>query len=147
MYFCSFPVPLSFAETLTMPFASISKVTSIWGVPLAAGGIPTNSKFPKSCYQLPFLFHPVNSYWNSGLVIFSSGKYLAFFVGIVVFLSISFVIHHLRSQYLMKVASHLKVKHLLRLLQSTPAWIAAPIATTSSGLLLLGSFPKIFLSL
>ena len=35
------------ADTLTIPFASISKVTSICGTPLGAGAIPTNSKFPK----------------------------------------------------------------------------------------------------
>jgi hypothetical protein len=34
---CSLPVPLSFAETLTMPLASMSKVTSICGTPRAAG--------------------------------------------------------------------------------------------------------------
>ena len=40
---CSLPVDLSLAETLTMPLASISKVTSTWGVPLGAGGMPTKS--------------------------------------------------------------------------------------------------------
>ena len=32
-------MPLSFAETCNIPFASISKVTSIWGTPLGAGAI------------------------------------------------------------------------------------------------------------
>ena len=35
---CSAPVPLSLAETCTIPLASISKVTSIWGTPRGAGG-------------------------------------------------------------------------------------------------------------
>jgi hypothetical protein len=39
--FCSRPVPTSFAETLTMPFASMSKVTSTCGTPRGAGGMPT----------------------------------------------------------------------------------------------------------
>ncbi len=43
--FCSRPVPTSFAETLTMPFASISKVTSTCGTPRGAGGIPTKMEF------------------------------------------------------------------------------------------------------
>ena len=43
---CSLPVPLSLAETWTMPLASISKVTSIWGTPLGAGGIPTSVNWP-----------------------------------------------------------------------------------------------------
>src|SRR5438270_149960 len=45
---CSLPVPLSFAWTLTMPLASMSKVTSICGTPRGAGGMPTRSKLPSS---------------------------------------------------------------------------------------------------
>src|SRR5205823_2289106 len=45
---CSLPVALSLAETLTMPLASMSKVTSICGVPRGAGGIPTRSNWPSS---------------------------------------------------------------------------------------------------
>ena len=40
---CSLPVPLSLADTLTMPLASMSNETSICGTPLGAGGIPTYS--------------------------------------------------------------------------------------------------------
>ena len=36
---CSLPVPLSLADTFTIPFASISKVTSICGTPRGAGGM------------------------------------------------------------------------------------------------------------
>jgi len=39
---------LSLAETFTIPFASISKDTSIYGTPLGAGGIPERSKFPSN---------------------------------------------------------------------------------------------------
>lgn len=39
----SFPVALSLAETWTIPLASISNVTSIYGTPLGAGGIPDKS--------------------------------------------------------------------------------------------------------
>ena len=34
---CCFPGPLSHAYIFTIPLASISKVTSIWGIPLGAG--------------------------------------------------------------------------------------------------------------
>ena len=37
---CSLPVAMSFALTLTMPFASMSNATSICGIPRGAGGIP-----------------------------------------------------------------------------------------------------------
>jgi len=39
-------VALSFAETCTIPLASISNVTSIYGTPLGAGGIPLRSNCP-----------------------------------------------------------------------------------------------------
>ena len=44
--FCSLPVPLSWADTLKMPLASISKVTSICGMPLGAGSSPSSMKRP-----------------------------------------------------------------------------------------------------
>ena len=40
------PVPRSFADTLMIPFASMSKVTSICGMPRGAGGIPTSWNLP-----------------------------------------------------------------------------------------------------
>ena len=43
--FC-LPVDLSCAETLRMPLASMSNVTSIWGSPLGAGGMPDSSNLP-----------------------------------------------------------------------------------------------------
>ena len=44
--FCSLPVPRSFAETCRMPFASMSKVTSICGTPRGAGGMPSRWNVP-----------------------------------------------------------------------------------------------------
>jgi len=43
---CTFWVPRSFAETFTMPLASMSKVTSICGRPRGAGGRPVSSNMP-----------------------------------------------------------------------------------------------------
>src|SRR3984893_14850868 len=45
---CSLPLSLSLAETLTIPLASISKVTSICGTPRGAGGMPTRSNWRSS---------------------------------------------------------------------------------------------------
>uniref|UniRef100_A0A1L8D730 Uncharacterized protein n=2 Tax=Nyssomyia neivai TaxID=330878 RepID=A0A1L8D730_9DIPT len=39
-------VDFSRAVTLRMPLASMSKVTSIWGTPRGAGGMPDNSNLP-----------------------------------------------------------------------------------------------------
>ncbi len=44
--FCSLPVPRSLALTCTMPLASMSKVTSICGMPRGAGGMPTSWNLP-----------------------------------------------------------------------------------------------------
>ncbi|CFB87634.1 Uncharacterised protein [Mycobacterium tuberculosis] len=44
----SLPVPLSLAVTCTMPLASMSKVTSICGIPRGAGGMPVSSKDPSN---------------------------------------------------------------------------------------------------
>ena len=49
---CSLPVPRSFADTFTMPLASISKVTSICGTPLLAGGIPSRRNWPRDLLSL-----------------------------------------------------------------------------------------------
>jgi hypothetical protein len=40
------PDPVSVADTYKIPLASISKVTSIYGTPLGAGGIPVRSNLP-----------------------------------------------------------------------------------------------------
>ena len=39
--------PWSLACTERMPFASMSKVTSIWGMPRGAGGMPSSTKLPE----------------------------------------------------------------------------------------------------
>ena len=43
---CSFPVPMSLAETLMIPFASMSNATSTCGMPRGAGGMPTSWNLP-----------------------------------------------------------------------------------------------------
>src|SRR5690348_10782865 len=58
--FCSLPVALSLALTLTMPLASMSKVTSTCGTPRGAGGMPSrdrkstrlNSSHPSTLYTV-----------------------------------------------------------------------------------------------
>jgi hypothetical protein len=44
-------VAMSRAETLTMPFESMANVTSIWGTPRGAGGMPTSSKRPSERFS------------------------------------------------------------------------------------------------
>ena len=50
--FCSMPLPRSLADTDTIPFESISKETSICGIPRGAGGMPTSSKTARDLLSL-----------------------------------------------------------------------------------------------
>ena len=56
--FCSFCVPKSFAVTLRIPLESISKVTSICGTPLGAGGIPTRLNCPRETLSVAIDLSP-----------------------------------------------------------------------------------------
>merc|ERR1719433_1676035 len=55
--FC-LPVLLSQADTFRMPLASMSKVTSIWGTPRGAGGMPVRSNFPRRWLSLVMALSP-----------------------------------------------------------------------------------------
>ena len=87
---CSLPVPLSLADTLTMPLASMSNVTSICGTPRGAGGMPTRSNWPSillsaAISRSPWNTRMVTAVWLSSAV---ENTWL-FLVGIVVLRSIS----------------------------------------------------------
>ena len=89
---CSLPVPRSLAPTCTMPLASMSKVTSTWGTPRGAGGMPTRSKRPSDLLcsansRSPCSTWIVTAFWLSAAV----EKICDFLVGIVVFRSMSLV--------------------------------------------------------
>ena len=142
--FCSFWVPRSFAETFRMPFASMSNVTSICGTPRGAGGMPSRLKLPSALLSRAILRSPwkiaiVTAGWLSAAV----EKTWLFFVGIVVLRSMSGVstppsvsmpsVSGVTSRRSTSFTSPFRM----------PPWIAAPIATTSSGLTpLCGSLPK-----
>ena len=88
--FCSLLVPLSLALTLTMPLASMSKVTSICGTPRGAGGICSRLNWPSSLLspaisRSPWKTRIVTAFWLSSAV----EKIWLFLVGIVVLRSIS----------------------------------------------------------
>lgn len=48
--------------TCRIPLASISKVTSIWGTPLGAGGIPVKSNLPSGWLSFVIGLSPSNTY-------------------------------------------------------------------------------------
>ena len=132
--FCSFPVPRSFAETFIIPFASISNVTSICGIPLGAGGIPTRLNIPSVVLSAAIERSPcktcmVTDVWKSAAV----ENIWDLFVGMVVFLSMSFVetppsVSTPRDNGVTSSKSKSFTSPA-----RTPPWIAAPAATHSMG--------------
>ena len=140
----SLPLPLSLAETWRMPLASISKVTSIWGTPRGAGRIPLRLKLCRDLLSLTRSRSPrrtctVTVFWLSSAVV----KICCFLVGIVVFFSISLVITPPRVSMPRDRGVTSSSNRSLTSPPNTPAWMAAPTATASSGFTSLrGSRPK-----
>ncbi len=144
--FCSLFVALSLADTFKIPLASTSKVTSIWGIPLGAGKIPSKWNWPMVRLSLAKSRSPCNTWittdvWLSEAVENTSD----FLVGIVVLASISFVNtpcnvsipkdKGITSKRITSFTSPVKI----------PPWMAAPTATASSGFTPLDGFlPKNF---
>ena len=141
---CSLPVPLSLADTLTMPLASMSKVTSICGTPRGAGGSPTRSNWPSILLSVAISRSPWNTRMVTAVWLSSAVENTCdFLVGIVVLRSISRV--NTPPSVSMPSDSGVTSSSSTSLTSpaSTPAWIAAPTATTSSGLTpLCGSLPN-----
>mmetsp|Transcript_16408 Transcript_16408/g.62228 ORF Transcript_16408/g.62228 Transcript_16408/m.62228 type:complete len:218 (-) Transcript_16408:461-1114(-) len=132
---CSLPVPLSLAFTFTMPSALMSKVTSIWGTPRGAGGTPTSSKLPSFLLSAAISRSPWSTVmptwvWLSAAV----EKVWLRRVGMVVLRGMSLVITPPRVS--MPRDSGVTSRRMTSVTSpwSTPPWMAAPMATTSSGL-------------
>mmetsp|Transcript_31788 Transcript_31788/g.90287 ORF Transcript_31788/g.90287 Transcript_31788/m.90287 type:complete len:224 (+) Transcript_31788:769-1440(+) len=143
--FCSLLVALSLAVTCTIPLASMSNVTSICGTPRGAGGMPTRSNWPSSLLSAAISRSPWRTLiptwvWLSAAV----ENTWDFFVGMVVFL----LMRRVKTPPMVSMPRLSGVTSSSRMSftspRSTPPWIAAPMATTSSGLTpLLGSLLKI----
>ena len=141
---CSLPVPLSRAVTFRIPLASILKVTSIWGTPRGAGAIPSSTKRPRDLLSEAISRSPCKTWISTcGWLSAAVEKVSDFEVGIVVLRSISLV----ETPPIVSIPRESGVTSSKRTSftspWSTPPWIAAPTATTSSGLTpCIGSLPK-----
>ena len=146
LIFCSLPVALSLADTFSIPLASISKVTSICGTPLGAGGISANWNLPIVLLSVAIGLSPCNTWISTaGWLSAAVEKTSDFLDGIVVFDSINFVI----TPPIVSIPKESGVtssnKTSFTSPVNTPPWIAAPTATTSSGFTPLeGAFSKYF---
>ena len=143
--FCSLPVPWSLAETWTMPLASMSKVTSIFGTPRGAGAMPVSSNVPSDLLCCAISRSPWKTWmrtdgWLSSAVVKISQR----LVGMAVLRSMSLVnrpcLVSMPRQSGVTSMSRTSLRSPLR----TPDCRLAPTATTSSGLTpLLGSLPPV----
>src|SRR4051794_37071502 len=142
---CSLPVPRSLAWTWTMPLASMSKATSICGTPRGAGGRPVSSNMPSFLLYIAISRSPWNTWictegWLSSAVVKISER----LVGIVVLRSMSLVMIPPLVSMPRDSGVTSRSRTSFTSPRRTPAWSAAPMATTSSGLTpLLGSLPPV----
>ena len=142
--FCSLPVPRSLAETFTIPLASMLKVTSIRGTPRGAAGIPVSSKRPRVLLSAAISRSPWRT-WTStdGWLSTAVEKTWLPDVGMVVLRSMILVKTPPRVSMPRESGVTSRSRTSLTSPTRTPAWIAAPIATHSSGFTpLLGSLPR-----
>ncbi len=112
----------------------MSKETSIWGTPLGAGGIPTRSNCPSNLLSAAMGLSPwntliVTAVWLSAAVLNTCD----FFVGIVVFFSISGVKTPPRVSIPRVNGVTSKSNTSFTSPANTPPWIAAPFETHSIG--------------
>mmetsp|Transcript_110152 Transcript_110152/g.284650 ORF Transcript_110152/g.284650 Transcript_110152/m.284650 type:complete len:210 (+) Transcript_110152:528-1157(+) len=141
------PVDLSCADTLRMPLASMSKVTSICGTPRGAGGMPSRWNLPSKLLSFVMARSPSKTWmstpgWLSAYVV----KVCPFFVGMVVFRSMSLVITPPAVSNPIDSGVTSKSSKSCTCEEPSPVRIAActaaPKATASSGLMdLHGSLP------
>ena len=126
-----------------IPFASMSNATSICGMPRGAGGMPTSSNLPSVLLYVAISDSPCSTCTSTdGWLSSAVEKTSDLRVGMVVLRSISFVITppfvSMPSESGVTSSSSTSLTSPL----STPPWMAAPTATTSSGLTpLCGSLP------
>eukprot|EP01139_Manchomonas_bermudensis_P014694 Amastigsp_a508823_1387.p3 type:complete len:338 gc:universal Amastigsp_a508823_1387:325-1338(+) len=147
--FCSLPDALSVALTVSRPSELMSNETSICGSPRRIGGRPTSWKFPRSLLSAAISRSPWRTLMSTSCCPSTAvEKIRVFFVGIAVCFSTRRVNTPPRVSmpYEMGVTSTRMTSCIL--LSRTPPWMAAPMATASSGLTPLNpSLPKIFLTI
>ena len=127
----------------------MSNVTSTCGMPRGAGGMPTSEKTPSSLLSPAISRSPCSTLISTDVWLsLAVEKTSDFFVGIVVFRSISRVMTPPSVSTPSDNGVTSSSSRSFTSPTSTPPWMAAPIATTSSGFTpLCGSLPKTSLTI
>ena len=142
---CTRPVPWSRADTLSTPSASMSNATSIFGTPRGAGGMPVSSKCASDLLSAAISRSP----WSTWTL--TNGWLSIVVEKISVARAGSAVLRGIRRVNTPPAVSTPSDSGVTSSSStsctspvSTPPWIAAPTATTSSGLTRrLASLPNI----
>ena len=124
---CDFPLAVSLAETFRMPSESISKVTSIFGIPRGAGARPSKLNWPRPVLSAAIGRSPWNT-WIVTLVCMSAAvvKISERLTGIGVLRAISGVATP-PSVSTPRVSGVTSTRTISPISPArTPAWIAAP---------------------
>ena len=131
-----------------MPLASISKVTSTCGTPRGDGGMPSRMNLPSVLLSKAISRSPCRTWISTdGWLSEAVEKTCVLLVGTVVFFSIKRVITPPSVSMPKESGVTSKSKTSFTSPCKIPPWIAAPSATTSSGLMsLCGSLPMSFLT-
>ena len=121
----------------------MSKVTSTWGTPRGAGGMPSRMNLPRVLLSAAISRSPWRMWISTwGWLSLAVEKTWLLEVGMVVLRSMSRVITPPRVSMPSDSGVTSSSRTSLTSPASTPAWMAAPTATTSSGLTpLWGSLP------
>ena len=121
---------MSIAETFIIPLASISNVTYIYGIPLGAGAIPTNSNEPNNLLSAAIYLYPWNILIETCVWLSCAVENVCdFLVGITVFLSI-ILVKTPPKVYKPKDRGATSTKTIsLTSPFNTAPWMAAPTAT------------------
>ena len=121
-----------------MPLASMSKVTSIWGTPLLAGGMPSRTNLPREVLSAAMGLSPCTTLISTeGWLSTAVENTWLFLVGMVVFLSISLVATPPRVSMPRDRGVTSRSSTSLTSPARTAPWMAAPMETHS-----MGSMPR-----
>lgn len=108
----------------------MSKVTSTWGTPLGAGGIPDKSNWPNSLLSATIYLSPWKTLIETVVWLSAAVEYtFDCLVGIVVFLVIILVMTPPRVSIPKDSGVTSKSNKSFKSPFKTPPWIAAPTAT------------------
>jgi hypothetical protein len=140
----SLPVALSLADTCRMPLASMSKVTSICGMPRGEGGMSVRLNWPRLLLPSAISRSPCSTWMVTAVLVVVGGREHLRGLGRDRGVLLDQLGHHAAQRLdAQRQRGHVEQQHVLDVAFQHAALDRAPTATASSGLTSLrGSLPK-----